>query len=236
MTVTLAEVCETGISTCEADTTMDSATALTVNVTIPTSSGPATAVTARGCARKPSRATRSSYRPVSGAASANEPWRSVVAVAPMNPLSRRITCAPRTGCPSGSTTRPVNGPAMVEVAGRRERKIERTTIRTVLLRGVFRAGVRGGRFPSCGRKGRPGFQVSWLADRCTSFLRLPMHHMHSGAGVSRGGTKTPRIQWRHRVGVSPTSLGRRASQFPRVYQGRRWPLRYNGWAYSRRFF
>src|SRR6478672_9344399 len=143
-----------GTSTCEADTTSDSDTAETVSAIDPTSREAGVASYATGSARKPSTATRSSYRPVSGASIENSPRASVADVRKEEPPETSSTRAAGTGRLSGSTTRPLIGPANAVPATRTDvtmkTKRQQDRYRMGLLLGVFaRRCLLGG-----GGKGR----------------------------------------------------------------------------------
>ena len=80
-TVTLDEACDSGISTCAAETTSDSDTALTASAMAPRSCASRRASTVTGSPRKPSarRAPRSG--PQSGVVAVNSPRAFVTTVA-----------------------------------------------------------------------------------------------------------------------------------------------------------
>src|SRR5262245_1308478 len=124
ITDTTEAACDWGISTCDADTTRDSDTADTASAIDPTSREAGVASYAIGSAREPTSATRSSYRPLSGARIVNSPRASVEAVRTDEPPETSSTRAAGTGRLSGSTTRPLIGPANAVPASRTDPKLK----------------------------------------------------------------------------------------------------------------
>ena len=130
---------------------------------------------------------------------------------PQQPPPDAKTRASAIGRLSGSTMRPVTGPATRRGLQRRgERKKGGESVRS---RGSFRR-VHAPRFVRS-EKGRPGVRI--LARRSLRHPRLPRRVSRPvacpaearDASEADGGC-TSRLQWRHRVGFTPTSHDRRA--------------------------
>ncbi len=106
MTETESAARASGISTCEADTTTDSAKALTCRSNATRVSSPALATIASGSLRKPSAATRSSYRPGATRSNWNSPSAEVSVDATTDNGPASTTRARGTRAPAGSVTVP----------------------------------------------------------------------------------------------------------------------------------
>ena len=153
MTVTVDDARESGISTWAADTTIASETAARESRSTPRSRAALSPFMTSGSARKPSVATRSSNVPASGSTNVNSP-RALVSSDRSSPPPAAMIRAPAIGRSSGSTTRPVTGPAARGAAIDRQRKsrgMDRTF--TGLLSACSRAALREK------RKGRPGVRI-----------------------------------------------------------------------------
>src|SRR5215203_319365 len=153
MIVVVDDAWDRGISTCAAETTTDSDTALTVTRRSPSACASAEDSIKTGRARNPSAATRSSNRPLSGSSMLNSPSSFVVAVIRRCPLPAIRILAPAMGRSSGSRTLPVTGAASANAGSNRDR----TNVQMNLT----------GLLPACSRavKRTARRQVSWLAGR-----------------------------------------------------------------------
>ena len=148
--------------------------------------------------------------PWSGSTTVNSP-RAFVSSDRSSPPPDAITRASAIGRLSGSTMRPVTGPASAGAAEtKRAEKRGRKRTFTGLLSACSRAALREK------RKGRPGVRI--LARRSLRHPRLPRRVCAQWlrppklADAQPGGGRecTSRLQWRHRVGFAPTSHDRRA--------------------------
>ena len=179
ITVTVDEACESGISTCAAETTTDSVSALSASVIVPSSRGDS-GLTVSTWLRNPATATRISTRASAGRSIENAPVSSARTERSGTPSPETITVAPGTARPLGSTTRPVS---WTSGSDRRKEKLQMKT------RETDRQGRHAGSFTACyapwsktsafarilrATADKPGSQVSWLAGRC-GIPGLPMH-------------------------------------------------------------